>query len=321
MKAATKSYKSINTLRQYITLESTDYWHLQYPLNSSWKEYFWDMSEKAFQCKLKRDSNGITTYIGEDGNTYYSSIELIQYAMASFQAYRQTNDFHWKRECIKHTDHFLSLATSYKKSEYTILNSYPIQLYGIIGTWPTALGFGVALSLLVRLFETFEKEKYLVAAERLLENFFITIEDGGIRRDINLKTGKVITILEEYPAKELSGVLNGHISALWGLYDLGRHNALSKSLFETLSQQLANNLNLWDGKYWSLYDLGHLCGRRKNYASAHYHMLHIKQFYILYLITNRAEFAEFSERLIAQKFSITSKLRAFVTKVAFRLTT
>ena len=50
-KAATKSYKSLNTLKQYVTLDSTDYWHIQYPWNNKWEEYFWDMSQKAFDCK------------------------------------------------------------------------------------------------------------------------------------------------------------------------------------------------------------------------------------------------------------------------------
>ena len=85
MTTAIKSYKSLNTFKQYYTLKSTDYGHIKYPLNSDPQNYYWDMSEKVFHSKLERDRDGITQYIGEDGGTYYSSFELIQYAMASFK--------------------------------------------------------------------------------------------------------------------------------------------------------------------------------------------------------------------------------------------
>ena len=117
-KAATKSFKSLNTFKQYWTLDSTDYWHLQYPLNSKWDEYYWDMSEKAFQCELPRDENGVTIYLGEDAKMYYSSIELAQYAMAAYQAYLKTNHEYWLSESILHIDYFISLAKPFKESDF-----------------------------------------------------------------------------------------------------------------------------------------------------------------------------------------------------------
>jgi len=315
MKAPTKSYVSFNTVRQYITLASTDYWHIQYPLNSKWEEYYWDMTEKAYQCELERDENGITKYFGEDGKVHYSSIELAQYGMASYQAFLKTNDQYWKNESIKHIEHFLSLGVQYKKAEFTVLNHYPISLYNIDYPWPTGLGFGVAMSLLVRLYRLEKKEEYLIGAEKIAKNFTIPVEDGGILRMVD-----GLTILEEYPAEKLSAALNGHIFALWGLYDLGQEIKWAKDLFDKLIKELAENIHLWDGGYWSLYDLGYKNeGGKKNYASAHYHMIHVKQLLILYRISGIAAFGDYAEVLIKQKHGIFSRLRAFLNKSLFRL--
>lgn len=240
--------------------------------------------------------------------------------MASYQAFLKTGDLHWKNECIIHIDYYLSLAVSYKKSDYTVLNLYPISLYDINYKWPSALSLGVALSLMVRLYENFGLKKYLSSAENLLTNFFLEVKDGGVQRKYRIDKNQSIVILEEYPSSQLSGVLNGHISGLWGLYDLGRHIERSNQLFIELSNQLADNLNLWDGNYWSLYDINYLVKNKKNYASIHYHMLHIKQLFVMYLITNNRRYAEFSEKFIANKYGIISRLKAFLNKVFFRLT-
>lgn len=318
MKAATKSYKSFNTLKQYWTLDSTDYWHLQYPLNNTWEEYYWDMSEKAFQCNLPRDQKGITQYKGEDGNIYYSSIELAQYAMASYQAYLKTKDKKWLKESINHIDFFISLASSYKSCSFTVLNNYPIALYKIDHPWPTGLGFGVAISLMVRLYEELNESKYLDYALKLSENFRVSVEDGGILRKVNYNN-KELVILEEYPTSELSGVMNGHIFALWGLYDLGRYDNETNEYYKVIVENFGQNLKVWIGRQWTFYDATHIIGRKKNYASAHYHLLHVRMLLIMYKISGLAIFADAGEKSIRQKYSWSSRLKAFVLKMIFRL--
>ncbi|MEP3387667.1 MAG: D-glucuronyl C5-epimerase family protein [Reichenbachiella sp.] len=318
MKAATKSYQSFNTIKQYWTLDSTDYWHLQYKLNSAWKNYYWDMSEKAFQCKLPRDEDGVTTYAGEDGNTYYSSIELAQYSMAAYQAFLITSNNSWLDDSVRHIEKFMSLSKPYKQSELTVLNQYPVSLYDIDHPWPTALGFGVALSVLVRLYEELDKMEYLEFARNLVKNFSIPVDKGGILRNVEYNGEKLI-ILEEYATENLSGVLNGHIFGLWGLYDLGKHDKNSLKLFEEYGANLANNLKIWNGNYWSLYDATHLIGKKPNYASIHYHMLHVKMLFVMFSLTGDARFANFCELCIKAKYGFISRTRAFLSKFIFRL--
>ncbi|TRX72003.1 D-glucuronyl C5-epimerase family protein [Carboxylicivirga sp. M1479] len=320
MKAATKSYKSLNTFKQYYTLQSTDYWHIKYPLNSDPQNYYWDMSEKAIQCELERDNEGLTQYVGEDGGTYYSSIELIQYAMASFQAHIKTKEKYWLNECILHTNKYLSLATQYKNATFTVLNKYPVALYGLKNEWPSALSLGVALSLLTRLYTLSEEDSYLDAAIKLFANFKLTVEEGGVLRNVKINdTGCKVSVLEEYPSEELSGVLNGHITALWGLYDLGKHYEESNRLFNELSSQLADNISLWDEKKWSNYDITYLTGKKKNLASIHYHMLHVQQLFVMFQLTGDQRFSASVENMIRQKYSLFCRVYGLVNKLVFRL--
>lgn len=318
MKAATKSYKSLNTFKQYVTLDSTDYWHIQYPINSKWEEYFWDMSQKAIDCQLPRDEEGITTYVGEDGNTYYSSIELAQYAMASYQAYLKTDDTYWLGESRKHIEKFISLAKTHKEVEVTVLNEYPVDLYKINHSWPTSLGFGVAISVLVRLNQISNKESYITFAKELAKSFFVSIEEGGVRREISHRTGRLV-LLEEYATSHLSGVLNGHIFGLWGLYDLAQIDNQYFAEFDFLQKNLSENLDIWNGKFWSLYDATHLEGKKMNFASAHYHLLHVKMLLILYRITGNDKYATFAEECIKTKYGLISRLKALLIKIIFRL--
>lgn len=315
-KAATKSYLSFNTLRQYFTLESTDYWHLQYPLNNNWGDYYWDMSLKADLCNLNRDKEGITTYYGEDGVVYYSIIELSQYAMASYQMFKKTNQEHWYAETIKHLEKALSFITSYKDSKYALLNEYPVALFDIAEKWPSSLAYGVLISLLIRIYEIEKDNKYIDYAMKLANNYFIDIEHGGVKRkvdDINLY------ILEEYPSYSLTGVLNGHITALWSINDLGKYDEKYRNYFNEMAEQLAAYIHLWNSGYWSYYDLVGIKNKKRNIASIHYHMLHIKQLFVLYRITNNATFANFTELFIKNKYSVYDRTKAFIAKLIYRL--
>jgi len=316
-KAPTKAYVSTNTIKQYITLGSTDYWHLQYPLNRDWETYFWDMSDKARLCRLDRDDKGITTYYGEDGQTYYSMIETGQYAMASYQMYLQTKEQYWKDECAQHLDFIRGQIQPFRQATHALLNQYPHALYNLRGTWPSALAYGIIISALLRYGEVFSDPTAIEDAKALAENYLLDVENGGVRRSIDEWN---LTLLEEYPKEgETTGVLNGHITALWSLYDLGRYEAQYRKLYDSWATELATNIHLWVGKYWSYYDILAACGKRKNLASIHYHMLHIRQLMILYRQSGHIQFAETAERFIRDKYSLTSRIRAFTGKVTMRL--
>ena len=134
---------------------------------------------------------------------------------------------------------------------------------------------------MVRLYKLLNEHKYLESAIQLAGNFRISTDKGGVLRKVEISKNKTFLLLEEYPTDNLTGVLNGHIFGMWGLYDLGTIEKDIAEYFNILSTSLIENFSIWDGKFWSLYDSRHL-DKKLKIMLVHYHMLHIKMFIILY---------------------------------------
>jgi heparosan-N-sulfate-glucuronate 5-epimerase len=152
-----------------------------------------------------------------------------------------------------------------------------LPLYGLSPPWISALAQGRLLSVLSRAYEFSEDERYVIAARKAMKPFAIPVTDGGVQTCF--PDGGVA--FEEYPLRKPNIVLNGLITSLVGLYDLGEigqeHRATD--LFLRGLRGLESNLHRYDLEYWSVYDLtGHV-------ASENYHSYHIMQLWALYEMT------------------------------------
>lgn len=132
----------------------------------------------------------------------------------------------------------------------------------------SAMVQGQALSVLARAFSLTSNEKYLEAARRGLRFMLKPIQEGGTYR--NTPEGP---ILEEYPLHKPNTVLNGWVSALYGLYDvllvddqIDVRDALNAGL-----ECFVAYLPGYDAGYWSFYDTS------GSLASPYYHRVHITQ--------------------------------------------
>ena len=116
-------------------------------------------------------------------------------------------------------------------------------------------------------------------------------------------------------------ILNGHIYALLGLYDLLKvsNNIKVESLFNEGVESVKNLLPLFDSGFWSWYWINN----PKYMASAMYHNLHICQLEILYNITGIDEFNVFAtkfERYARSPiYRILSGFFLFVGKIRMKL--
>lgn len=159
---------------------------------------------------------------------------------------------------------------------------YPVPTLGLRSQWVSALVQGQAISVLVRAAHATGREQYLVAAQYAVRPFSIETERGGVRR----KQPRGGELYEEYPSSAGSGVLNGFISALWGLYDYvlltGDPNA--EEMFQAGLRWLVDSLPLYDTGYWSRYMLARPRGL-SNLASPYYHAEHVIQLYATYALT------------------------------------
>jgi hypothetical protein len=152
--------------------------------------------------------------------------------------------------------------------------------------WISALGQGGVLSVLTRAYALSGDERYMPAARQAMKPFEISVSQGGVQA--RFPDGGVG--FEEYLWPKPKIVLNGFITSLVGLHDLGEvaGEAHATDLLMQGVRSLASNLHCYDRGYWSTYDLtGHV-------ASESYHLYHIMQLWALYEMTDCDIFKEYS---------------------------
>lgn len=137
--------------------------------------------------------------------------------------------------------------------------------------WISALAQGQAISLLTRLYSQTHDRKYLASARRALTPFFARVEHGGVATIHNRHPW-----FEEYPAPRPTLVLNGHIQALLGLYDMARHSPAAREMFLEGASSVVQMLPEYDSDGWSLYNLGYQLGFRPLRALPDYQSAHVR---------------------------------------------
>ena len=254
------------------------------------------------------DSSGIPLMHMRQGPAYFP-IFIGLYGLGQFEIYRQTSgaDSFVKAE---------SVATWFcnnQTDQGTWLTHSPVRKFGLTHPWPSAMGQGLAISCLTRIYKITGREQYLARAIKALNPYRIGFDNGGVAYS---ESGDIF--YDEYPSGKGCHVLNGFIFALWGLYDLYRicNNPKAKSLYNNGLNTLIKFLPQYDTGYWSLY---HIANGLKNPASIPYHRLHINQLQAMYLISENKIFKQYAllwERYLNSRFnalqSLPAKLRWIV---------
>ena len=117
--------------------------------------------------------------------------------------------------------------------------------------WCSSLCQALATSSLVRAHLYTRENHYLDCAFSAMEFMISPVSSGGTMRMIN--ENKSEFIYEEYPRKNISGVINGYISAIIALYEI---NNITQDYDDILSSNIANLIKIlpyYDVGYWSLY--------------------------------------------------------------------
>jgi heparosan-N-sulfate-glucuronate 5-epimerase len=176
--------------------------------------------------------------------------------------------------------------------------------------WHSAMSQGQSISLLCRLYEQLNDEKYLIGARKALDLFDKDIvNENGVRTYfMNISSGRY-PFYEEYPTQPNSVyTLNGFIYALFGLEDYASICCASEfdeaceranSFYLNGLESLLKFINLYDTGSRSFYDLRHLTvsSLSPNVARWDYHMLHISQ--LNYLLNHLEK--KMKKRRLAEK--------------------
>jgi heparosan-N-sulfate-glucuronate 5-epimerase len=190
--------------------------------------------------------------------------------------------------------------------------------YPLDPPWHSCLAQGEAASLLVRAAQLFDRPELYELADRATEPLLAADTALVARADAG-------PVLQEYPTNPPSHVLNGWITALFGLHDVAHApreaNAATEraaGAFSVGTATLAAMLPLYRTPLgWSRYDL--YPHPIPNTASVAYHRLHIEQLRALHQLADLEIFAQTANEWERSLQKPSARLVAVARKVAFRL--
>ena len=247
------SHGRMVALLQFFTDKIEDYWHILYPLTDPKKReadpylYYYDISRKAIDFRGKFSEEGIYLFEGYDGQWHLHALEIAQYALACWLAWRNSGEQHWLEKAMRHSQ-WLSVHQE-SDGAWRIAHKNPI--YRELPTpWASALAQALAISALVRAYRYTEEAGYLDAARKAADFLEVPVEAGGVKR-----VWDEGYIYEEYPLPQRNGVLNGYISTLFALEELATIVPAYRVSANANMENLLRILPLYDAGYWSYYAL------------------------------------------------------------------
>jgi hypothetical protein len=181
-----------------------------------------------------------------------------------------------------------------------------VPKYRLAPGWSSALAQGQAGSVLVRAHLATGEERYADLARRAVEPFLAASSEL-------VSPGP---ILEEAPSDPPSHVLNGWMSALWGLWDvqLGLDDARARLTFEASVACLRATLPSYDTGWWTLYSL--YPHALQDLAKPIYQRFHVTQLEVYHRLTGFDDIAATRARW-ASYDRAAPRARAVAQKAAF----
>lgn len=208
----------------------------------------------------------------------YNITYICWYALACLQNYLVNRKEQYKDSFLRQADWLL--RNNVKQENATAWSiSFPWNVYGQNLSVPriSSMDQGLAMSVLVRAYLLTDRKEYINAAIEGESIFDLPIEKGGFK--LTLKDKDVF--YEMYPSVFPSLILDGHIFAAMGLYDLYRITLKkeTKTKFDAAANTVVNNIRYWDfGGIWSWFGRWYL-------SNTLYHKINISWLEILSRIT------------------------------------
>lgn len=246
----------------------------------------------------------------------YNPWAVGHYALASFQKYISTKDERYYKQFLRCADWLVNHAEHCQNESAVWL--YNFSLVNIhTRPWISSLAQSYAISVLLRAFLLSGKKKFLEIAEEAFVPFVLPVDKGGV-----LTTDEEGNLFfEEDASLQVPLILNGFIFALFGIYEFGLlKNGIAWKLWYKGLDTLRTYLPFYDIGFFSLYNLLPPKQKRlKNIASLFYHLVHIRQLQILYILTKDSLFHEYAIRWDNYSKDIQCWFKAYLYKMIFKL--
>jgi len=262
---------------------------------SGLKGYYNDLTEKV--SRFGYDDDRIPQTIVDTGETIFFSIAIFQYGLAAYDLFLLSE---------KKDGSMLDKAVACAK--------WGVENQQSDGAWETfayetpdypysAMAQGEAISLLLRVYQETNEEKYLAAANKAKEFMLLSFEDGG-----PTKYEGDDVYLYECPKDPL--ILNGWIFSLWGLMDYCKvvDDANAKNVLSRTLATLERKLPDFSLSYWSMYEDG------KRISSPFYHKLHVAQLNVMYDLTGKEVYKAYADKWHKYELNWVYRKVAFIKK-------
>ena len=277
-----------------------------YPLG---RDYFLDREPLFYPLKDER-GDPFVSYDPADDSPRYRPGRVSSYGLASWNRGRQGGG-------ARYRDGFLTCANWFMRFEDGRFN-YDIDFLDMKAPWISGLGQGEGMSVLVRAYVLTGEERFLRQAQEAFLPMTRPVDEGGVRT--TLHDGSFF--IEEYPQRDPVHVLNGFLSAVFGVADLHRVRPTDQTgaVLEACWDTLARNIGCWDLDGWSAYDLHNLGGPGpRNYCTATYQSAHVALLRHAHRRSRRQVLGDVAERWQAGLDSLPTRLRGMAGKVRYRL--
>ncbi|MEU0081183.1 D-glucuronyl C5-epimerase family protein [Micromonospora tulbaghiae] len=238
------------------------------------------------------DAQGVRLF-RYNGVTYDHPVVQAQWGLSNLRTYLATQDSFFLDRALAQAQRNLDRKVESRGAWwYPYGFDYPrcAQRTGMVAPWYSAMAQGQLLSLFVRLSQVTGDPKWRTAADRTFASLLVTPAANAPWASWVDADGHLW--LEEYPVSAaVTGerVLNGHIFAIYGVYDYWRltADAQALALFDgattTLHHRVPVDFRVPD--WISRYSVG--CPG----AYANYHALHAQQMLKIYTLTRAPVFA------------------------------
>lgn len=227
-----------------------------------------------------------------------------QYALGLHDQFIATKDKKYLEKFFHYANYFLTLQT--KDGDW----QYQFDWFESKAPWSSALAQSRGASVMLRAFMHSKQTKYKDAALLALSKFNLLCSEDGY---LNLFAKENCAYFEEYP-KHPTGVINGFMSALFGVWELAYW--LQDSALENMWQQgvasLIKMLPHYTVKGWSLYDQDQYKDQ-PNLNSPRYHLLMINYLRVLSNLDSAPELKNYLQQWQAAN-NFFSKLNAYYKK-------
>jgi hypothetical protein len=244
---------------------------------------YWDGN---YRLKYSDEYFSLTYFDFEEAKAFHEGNKSITIDLILALVYHDSRtSLESKVELLGMASDVLSHATDFNdKLSFIIEEDY--ERFGLSGKYLSAIVQGKAASLFIRCYKKTEDKSWLDLARKSLNHFNATVEDGGIKKQLQFG----MEWMEEYPSKRPSMVLNGY---LFWLIGLGEYCAVSNDIkyIEIFEKQLRTAINwlpvykLNQGLLYSMY--------RWNQCNVHYMGIMKYQFEHLHKLTGISIFEEF----------------------------